>query len=90
MTVIIAFLGIIGAIWILLVLIPAIRMTNTQMRDLGDDAGHLKYEDLKVQTIRNKHIKDQLIKKYLKKGFNSYEADILADEELQSYLKNND
>ena len=89
MTVIITILGIIGAIWIFLVLIPAIRMTNAQMSDLGDDAGHLKYEDLEVQAIRNKHAKDQLIKKYLKKGFNAYEANILADEELQSYLENN-
>ena len=90
MTVIFTILGIIGAIWIFIVLIPAIRMTNAQMRDLGDKSGYLKYEDLEVQAVRNKHAKEVLIKKYLKKGFNAYEADILADEELQNYLENND
>ena len=60
------------------------------MRDLGENAGHLKYEDLEVQNIRNMHLKKELVKKYLKKGFSAQDSDLLAEKELLNYLNNND
>ena len=60
------------------------------MRDLGENAGHLKYEDLEVQNIRNRHLKKELVKKYLKKGFSDQDSDLLAEKELLNYLNNND
>ena len=90
MAVILSIIGIVGAIWILLVLIPAIRMTNSQMRDLGDKSGYLKYEDLEVQAVRNKHAKEFLVQKYIKRGFSAEMSDVLAEKELQDYLENQD
>mgnify|MGYP001311645474 CR=1 FL=1 len=87
MEIVILILCIIGAIWIFKVLIPAIKMTNAQIRDLGDKSGYLKYEDLEVKSVRNKHAKDFLIKKYLNRGFTKHESNLLAEKELQDYLK---
>ena len=84
MEILILILVIVGVWFLFKILLPSMKMTREQMKDIGEASKYVKSDDPIVSKAVDKTKFNYLVKKYKKKGFSETEAKALANDELDA------